>query len=128
MYTAMYGLINNQSSDSLGHLVETALFSQKIHKRSWMDHLYYARLANKQGEVDMVQLNHNFKISKCLEVRWSDLYYQDPCKLKSLLSFCKKNQPAEIFITTKTKKGKKKYEGLSLQFEQAAITCYNMGL
>ena len=128
MYAAMYGLINEQSSDSLGHLVETAIFSQKSHQRLWTDNLYYARLSKNQGEVDMVHLDHSFRISHCLEVKWSDIYYQDPSQLKSLLNFCRKNQPTEVHITTKTKKGKKTYKGLPLQFEQAAITCYNMGL
>jgi predicted AAA+ superfamily ATPase len=41
MYSALYGIVDD--SETLGQLVETALFSQWAHDATWLDRIYYAR-------------------------------------------------------------------------------------
>ena len=128
MYSATYGLTEHSDHDNLGKLVETAVCSQWIHNRSVFSYLHYARLPQSKGEVDIVRLDRNFKVDYCLEIKWSDKFYDKPKDLKSLIYFCKKNNPRHITVTTKTKKGKIVQDGVSIHFKEAAIVCYNIGL
>ncbi len=58
IYAATYGLVAADDNETLGGLVETAVFSQWMHDPSWMSNLYYAKLAKNRGEV------HIFKCIK----------------------------------------------------------------
>ena len=127
MYSAIYGLTEHSDHDSLGKLVETAVCSQWIHNRSIFSYLHYARLPQGKGEVDIVRLDRNFKVDYCLEIKWSDQFYNRPKNLSGLIYFCKKNHPNHIAVTTKTKKGNIEQEGVNIYFKEAAIVCYNIG-
>ena len=128
MYSAIYGLTEPSDHLSLGKLVETAICSQWIHDRSVFSYLHYARLPHGKGEVDVVRLDRNFKVDSCLEIKWSDQFYDKPRTLNSLIYFCKKNKPKHITVTTKTKKGNVTQDGVNIHFKEAAIVCYNIGL
>ena len=127
MYSAIYGLTEPNDYDTLGKLVETAVYSQFIYDRSIFSYLHYARLSQSKGEVDIVRLNQNFKIDSCLEIKWSDQFYDRPKKLNSLIYFCKKNKPNRITVTTKTKTGHLIQNGVKIHFKPTAIVCYNIG-
>ena len=128
MYSAIYGLTELSDHDSLGKLVETAICSQWIHNQSLFSYLHYARLSQGKGEVDIVRLDRNFKVKHCLEIKWSDQFYNRPKNLKSLIYFCKKNNPNHVTVTTKTKTGDIIQDGVHIHFKEAAIVCYNVGL
>ena len=127
IYSAIYGVVEASDSVTLGQLVETAIFSQWIHNPSIFTYLHYAKVSQNKGEVDFVHLNKEFKVDSCLEVKWSDQFYLKVKSLNALLSFCKKNHPNQILITTKTKNGSIQVENLSFQFKEAALLCYEIG-
>ena len=127
MYSAIYGLTEFSDHDSLGKLVETAICSQWIYNTSIFSYLHYARLPQGKGEVDIVFLDRNFKVDYCLEIKWSDQFYNRPKNLKSLIYFCKKNKPNHVTVTTKTKKGSIIQETVNIHFKESAIVCYNIG-
>ena len=127
IYTAIYGLIKEDNTTILGYLVETALFSQCMHNPTLLTNLYYARLSNNKGEVDMVYLDQNFKVKWCLEVKWTDRYFEQTDQLQNLITFCKYNTPSKVQVTTKTKSGHQEEKGVQIEFKESAIVCYNMG-
>ena len=126
MYSAIYGLIGESDHDSLGKLVETAVCSQWMHNQSIFSYLHYARLPQNKGEVDIVHLDRNFKVKDCLEIKWSDQFYNRPKNLSGLLYFCKKNNPTHIIVTTKTKSGNVIQNGVNINFRETALVCYNI--
>ena len=128
MYTAIWGLLSEDDTDTLGHIVETALFSQWMHDSRWLDHIYYARFNQGRGEVDMVYLSPTFKVSWCLEVKWSNRYVEDVKQLRSLRTFCENNKLEMATITTKSRCKEEKISGkLTFVFKEAAMVCFNLG-
>ena len=127
MYSAIYGLTKPSEHDNLGRLVETAICSQWVYNRSIFSYLHYARLPQGKGEVDIVCLNRNFKVKYCLEIKWSDQFYNKPKSLNSLIYFCRKNNPSHVTVTTKTKKGHVVQNDVDIYFKEAAIVCYSIG-
>lgn len=127
MYAATYGIVAADDNDTLGGLVETAIFSQWMHDPQWMRNLYYAKLAKNRGEVDIVFVDDTFHIQWCLEVKWSDAYFESPGKLNSLKRFCEINNPDSVTVTTKTKSGTAHLGRTKITFKEAAIVCFNIG-
>ena len=127
MYAATYGLVDAEDNETLGGLVETAVFSQWMHDPGWMRNLYYAKLAKNRGEVDIVFVDESFKIQWCLEVKWSDAYFDKPGKLVSLKRFCEINSPKNVTVTTKTKSGEATIGKSKVSFKETAIVCFNIG-
>ena len=87
--------------ESMGNLVETAIFSQWFHRERQT--LFYARWKKQGGEVDIVGL-HPATLSPrwVVEVKWSDRYAKKPGELKSLLHFAKQNKLTTAIVTTKS--------------------------
>lgn len=113
--------------DGMGHLAETAIFSQWFHSDTT---LHYARWdkGSDKGEVDIVQLDSNTqKPLWAVEVKWSDRYCEHPGELSSLVSFCKKNSVKDVLVTTKTKSRDCQELGLNFAFFPASVYCYLLG-
>jgi uncharacterized protein len=127
MYAATYGIVASDDNETLGGLVETAIFSQWMHDPSWMRNLYYAKLAKNRGEIDIVFVDESFRIQWCLEVKWSDSYFESPGKLTSLKRFCEINDPKSVTVTTKTKSGDAQIGKAKVSFKETAIVCFNIG-
>ncbi|MCM2281944.1 MAG: ATP-binding protein [Bdellovibrionaceae bacterium] len=127
MYAATYGIVAADDNETLGGLVETAIFSQWMHDPSWMRSLYYAKLAKNRGEVDIVFVDERFRIQWCLEVKWSDAYFESPAKLTSLKRFCEINEPKSVTVTTKTKSGQAQIGKAKIDFKETALVCFNIG-
>lgn len=116
------------TDDSMGNMVETAIYSQWMH-REWFKP-WYARWTQGKlhGEVDMVELEEKkFKPLWALEIKWSNRYFEKPNELKSIVWFCKKNNLGTALITTIDKEGVIDYEGIKLVFVPAAIYAYVIG-
>jgi len=127
MYSAVWGLISEEDTQTLGHLVETAFFSQCMHNTRWVNRLYYARFS-KGGEVDMVHLGNDFKVSWCVEVKWSNSQIKNPkSSLKNLIKFCKNNNIEKAHITTKSINEDIQLGNTLLCFREAALGCFNLG-
>lgn len=116
------------TDDMLGSMVETAIFSQWMH-RDWFVP-WYARWTQgkNQGEVDMVGLDEKkFKPLWALEIKWSNRYFDKPNELTSLISFCKKNNLKTALITTIDKEGIVEFNDIKLVYVPSAIYAYVVG-
>ncbi|NMC98946.1 MAG: ATP-binding protein, partial [Bacteroidales bacterium] len=114
-----------QPTDSIvGNMVETAIYAQWLH-RDWFTP-YYARW--QKGEVDMVKLDDkNFKPEWAVEIKWSNLFYDKPGDLKSLLQFLKDNDLQSALVTTIDKEGTKEIDNLKLIYIPASVYAYTVG-
>lgn len=119
--TALFSPIDSED-ERMGALVETAIYSQWFH--SDLD-LHYARW--DRGEVDIVCLGQDQKVTWAVEAKWSDRFYENPRELKSLISFCHKHNLAHTLITTRTKSGEKIIDNTKLNFQPSALYCYTLG-
>jgi predicted AAA+ superfamily ATPase len=121
--TALFSTIS-ATDDMIGNLVETAIFSQWMH-RDWIK-LWYARWNG--GEVDMITLDRRtLKPVWALEIKWSNRYYEKPKELKSLTRFCQENNLSQAIITTIDKDGRKEHEGINFEYLPAAAYAYTVG-
>lgn len=115
--------------DFMGNLVETAIFSQWMHRDSFTP--WYARWNDrkKTGEVDMVCLNSGtLKPKWALEIKWSNRYFEKPAELKSLHSFCSSTGLNHPIVTTIDKQGVAEHKGITYQFLPAASYAYTVGM
>lgn len=97
LFTGLFGKVN-VDDERFPHLVETAVFAQYLHREHGF--LRYAnwKVANKEGEVDLIQVSPNFqKAHWALEVKWSDSPKADKLKY-----FMYKNGIEKGIITSKT--------------------------
>lgn len=116
------------TDDEVGNLVETAIFSQWMHRED-VD-LYYAKwkMGRQEGEVDMVQLDRKrMKPAWALEVKWSNRYHDKPGELRSLLEFCKENRLNSAVVTSIDRQDKVVREGVELNFYPASVYAYGIG-
>ena len=92
--------------------------------RDWAKPMY----ANwGKGEVDMVFLNHQSKPYTCVEIKWSNRFFERPNDLKSLLYFCKKNKIDDVVVTTIDKEGLQTIDGINLHFYPSATYALTVG-
>lgn len=103
MRSALFNPVGKDETDKIGHLVESAIFSQWQHSPGFK-HLRYARWRN-EGEVDIVYLGAADERPLWIgEIKWSDRIKSDPFgetkMLRSLLS--KHASIFSAFITTKS--------------------------
>jgi len=112
----------HDGDDFIGHLAETAIFSQWFHAEV---PLHYARW--RGGEVDIVNISPDQDTSWAVEVKWSDRYFDRPYDLKSVFQFCHANNLHSIAITTKTRSGTKIVNNVELRFVPASLYCYTVG-
>lgn len=126
--TAMFSPIIETDQEA-GNLIETAIFSQWMHREN-LD-LKYARwkIGRSEGEVDMVLIdNKRFKPQWCVEVKWSNRYFERPGELSSLINFCNTNKLEATLVTTIDILGNKQVDNLEISFVPASVYAYNVGL
>jgi uncharacterized protein len=79
--------------------------------------------------VDMVSVDSKaFKPLWCVEIKWSNRFFEMPQDLVSLLSFCKENKLKSALVTTIVEQGNKLIDGIDLTFLPAALYAYNIGV
>jgi predicted AAA+ superfamily ATPase len=121
---------------TIGHLAETAIYSQWFHSQD--TELHYARWQAPRvrhvpkdpadGEVDMVMLDpEDQKPAWAVEVKWSDGYCEDLGKLKAVLGFCSANELGHVLVTTRTKTMMNRVGSVDVAFLPASIYCYTVG-
>ena len=118
-----------ETDNEMGNMVETAIFSQWMHREN-LD-LKYARwkMGRSEGEVDIVLLDNKlFKPQWCAEIKWSNRYVEKPQELKSLIYFCKQNNFKASLVTTIDILDYKTIEGIDLTYVPAAVYAYNIGV
>lgn len=108
----------------VGHLVETAMYSQWFHGEEVSHH--YARWDD--GEVDMVYLEGDGKPGWVAEAKWSDRPVASARReLEPLIWFCRKHELREALVTTRTGTGTHSVDGIRLRFVPASLYCYTIG-
>jgi len=97
LFTGLFGKISKED-ERFPHLVETAVFTQYLHREHrFLRYANWKRNGN-EGEVDLIQLSPNFqKAHWALEVKWSN----SP-KVDKLKFFIAKNKIQKGVITSKT--------------------------
>lgn len=116
----------SDTDPALGHLVETAVFSQWLHNDAHIDSLRYARW--KRGEVDLVSLDARQQPRFAVEVKWGDRAFDDPKDIKGILEFARKNKLSRMpLVTTRSRGGIKNMEGIDIEFAPTSLHCYTVG-
>lgn len=111
---------------AMGHMVETAVFSQWLHNASYIESLHYARW--KKGEIDLVSLDAAQRPRFAVEVKWSDRAPSDAKEIKALLEFARINPLARRpLVTTRTLSDIKTIDGIEVEFTPASLHCYTVG-
>lgn len=118
-----------ETDKEMGNMVETAIFSQWMHRKN-LD-LKYARwkMGRSEGEVDIVLLDNKlFKPQWCVEIKWSNRYVEKPQELNSLIYFCKQNSFKATLVTTIDISDNKTIEEINITYVPAAVYAYNIGV
>ena len=126
MRAALFGQIN-ASSEAMGAMTETAIFSQWEHSR--VVELYYARW--KSGEIDIVHLDQvNQLPSWIVEVKWSDRPSRTLAELDNCVEFANihPNISQPILVTSQTiSEAVVNYKGVEFEFCPASLYAYLLG-
>lgn len=123
MRSALFGPISAEH-DFMGNIVETAVVSQWLHSEDF-NKLFYARW--KSGEVDLVSIGEREEEKWCVEIKWSDRFFDRPEELKSLLQFAQRHRIKDVLTTTIDKRGIRIIGGINVEFIEASVYCYTVG-
>lgn len=116
----------SESDAAIGHLVETAVFSQWLHNDAHIESLRYARW--KRGEVDLVSLDARQQARFAVEVKWSDRAFEDAKEIKGIIEFARTNKLARMpLVTTRSRAGVKQMNGVEIEFAPTSLHCYTVG-
>ena len=108
--------------ESIGSLVETAVFAQFFHAEYA---LHYARWP--RGEVDMVHLGPNQKPAWAIEVKWSDRGEHDETMSDNLLGFCERHAIRRAVMTTRTTRFDRRRGSVVLEARPASELSFVVG-
>jgi predicted AAA+ superfamily ATPase len=126
--TALFSPIDDTDPET-GNMVETAIFSQWMHRENL--NLKYARwkMGRSEGEVDIVLVDSRlFKPQWCIEIKWSNRFFEKPKELVSLIHFCEQNKFNATLVTTMNINGNKTVGDLDISYVPAAVYAYNIGV
>jgi predicted AAA+ superfamily ATPase len=126
MRAALFGQIT-ADAEAIGHLIETAIFSQWQHSASVQ--LYYARWST--GEIDIVCLDSSDQSPHwAVEVKWSDRPTTDCSLLRHCVEFAGMHPALQqpILCTTRTLSGETSYKGVRFRFEPSSLYAYILGV
>lgn len=128
MRAALFSPVSEDNSKLIGHLAESAVFSQWQHSLAF-SLLRYARW--RDGEVDIVCLDKSLQKPVWMgEIKWSDRvkdnFMSETKNLRSLLS--KNSNSREAFFTTKSLSiVDKMIENKNVTISPTALYCYTVG-
>lgn len=127
MRAALFGHME-ENSEAIGHLVETAIYSQWLHSSN-IDNLYYARWAH--GEVDIVYVDTSTqKPDWIVEVKWSDRVMSTYSELDNCAEFISTNLDGvdgRVLFTSKTASANITYKGISFEIMPSCLYAYMVG-
>jgi hypothetical protein len=128
MRAALYAPLTD-GDETIGALVETAIFSQWFHSDQFHN-IHYARwkAGRQEREVDLVSVNPaSLKPAWAYEVKWSDRCVERPEELMGLVEIAKKNHSLPVGATTKTLTAKTEFDGVTIKHFPCALHCYQVG-
>lgn len=128
MRAALFAPVKIDEPEKIGHLAESAIFSQWQHSQNFR-RLRYARWRN-EGEVDIVYLNPPDEKPLWIgEIKWSDKVknkYGE--ETKSLAALLKNHKTIEAaFLTSKTIHSVSTLEGKKFTIWPSSLYCYVVG-
>ena len=128
MRAALFAPVEKDDTERIGHLAESAVFSQWQHAVTSRQ-LRYARWRN-EGEVDIVYLDSASDRPDWIgEIKWSDRsrnnFDRETRSVRALLE--KHKTISNCFITSKTWHGTREVAGRELQIIPSALYCYTVG-
>lgn len=131
MRAALFTPLGPQESDKIGHLAESAVFSQWQHSPNFR-HLRYARWkqGRQEGEVDIVYLTAtNDRPVWIGEIKWSDNVIKSThSEMKNIIHFLKKHESLKnVVFTTKSSFHELKLENRNIFLYPTAVYCYTIG-
>jgi len=121
--TAMFQPIEPVQDPYFGHMVETAV-SEQFGIGEDRSALRYARWKSgrTENEVDFVRMNPGTqRPEKALEIKWSDAPFDRPDRLSGALAFLKRNEMDRLMVTSRTKIGVKRLEGVEITYVPTAL-------
>ncbi len=127
MRAALFTPVQAHESDKIGHLAESAIFSQWQHSATSRQ-LRYARWKDG-GEVDIVYLGPDEKPSWIGEIKWSDRVGNHFAKqMESIALMLEKHKSIKsTFFTTLTITGEREFMGRPLHIRPSSFQCYLIG-
>lgn len=79
----------------------------------------------EEGEVDLVLIDDKkFKPIWGVEIKWSNLFFEKPNELKSLIQFCKANSFNKALVTSIAEQGVVNAADLNFTFLPASVYAY----
>ena len=133
MRAALYSPVDEEDK-AMGHMAETAIFSQWSHSDAARK-MHYAKWKSGRHfrEVDLV-IMASFAWGTApvhpTEIKWSDRYVRRPNELKGLIEFAKKNFASDSLVvtaTTKTVSDESQVDGVNIEHIPCAVYCYKLG-
>ena len=125
MRAAIFAPVEIANNDLVGHLTESAIFSQWAHSRA-ISTLYYGRW--DKGEVDLICMQGaSFSPSWAVEIKWADDLSHPMRRFTGLAHYIENNDLDSARITTKTKSGELCLKGLSVPYSPSSLYCYTVG-
>jgi predicted AAA+ superfamily ATPase len=119
--TALFSEVT-PDGEEIGSLVETGVFAQWFHSSAL---LYYARW--NSGEIDIVHLAPNQKITGAVEVKWTNRFALRPEQLLEVLKFCTRHNVDNLVVTSRTIEKRVRMSNVDVQFIPAALYSYFIG-
>lgn len=126
---ALFGIVRPQDP-AMGHLVETAIWSQWLHSTDTIAGLHYARWREGRTdyEVDLVGIAASTQKPRfAVEIKWSDRAYSDWSELKGLRKFMAQHTLSRPpLVTTLTQSGSATIDGQTVDFVPSSLHCYTI--
>ncbi len=120
MRTALFAPVDAGAAE-FGRLVETAVLAQWFHEPA---PLFFARW--NRGEIDLVCCPAG-RVEWAVEVKWSDRPFEDESEIRPAVEFCRDNALTELVVTTRTKRGLRSMDGVTVRFVPACIYACAVG-
>ena len=128
MRAAIFAPVSSKDTDQIGHLAESAVFSQWQHAAGFR-RLRYSRWRN-EGEVDVVMLSEGKQKPVWVgEVKWSDRIEKHRAEeVGPMMTLIRKHRTiTEAFYTTRTYQTLFYFEGKEVFVIPTALYCYTVG-
>ncbi|WP_417597799.1 ATP-binding protein [Pararhodobacter oceanensis] len=125
MRAALFSPTEPSDSEVIGHLAESAIFSQWSHRGR--SALFYARWP--AGEIDMVRLSGaNLRPDWAVEIKWSNrAVAKSATELKGLSHFLERKTLSHAVFTTLDKTGVIHLSGCEVKYMPTSVYCYSVG-
>lgn len=125
---ALFQPITEQDKETIGDIVETAVYAQWFPRLGTEIHYANWRQSKQEGEVDIVGMDiAKQKPNWAVEVKWTDRYLERPNELSSLKYFIEKNDMKCAMVTSISRFESRELEAKKILFIPTACYCYTVG-